>query len=776
MGLLSIIPILRYNRSVMYSDFVPGQPLAVADPPPRPRLSGLRTLPIFFIRPLRIFRDYRLADLRPDLLAGLTVALVVLPQAIAYALVAGLPPQTGLYAAIAGAIAGALWGSSNQLHTGPTNAASLLVLSVLLAVAAHGEPEYLAAAGLLAILVGVFRLAMGLARLGMLVNFVSDSVIVGFTAGAGVLIGANQTRNLLRLPIPSRPELLDTVDDALAHLGQAHWPSLACGLGTMAIIWAVQRLNRTRRAGRLPLPGPLIALVAASAVVAALGPATAVKVIGQIPHGLPPLAHLPVTDWQLVGKLSTGALAIAAIGLVEAMSIARSMAGQTQQRLDSNQEFVGQGLANIASALVSGYTCSGSFTRSAVNLKAGGRTALSSVFSGLFTLLAMLVFAPLAAAIPLSALAGVLVITAIGLIDRREMASIWRSRGADRTIMVVTLLATLFLPLQFAVLTGILMSLAFHILETSTPRVRTVLPDDRFEHFIYQPGKPACPQLGIIEILGDLYFGAVHHVEECIERNLAENPSQRFLLLRMQSVEHCDISGIHALEHVVRAYRERGGDVFLSRVRGPAFLVMEASGFYERLGADHFLPQDAAVSHLFHKVLDPAVCIYECPLAAFRECQNLPKRLPEAGPAERMALPALWHHAGQPDGGPLADVRSITPRDLRQALRSADPPLVLDVREPREFRRGHIAEARLTPLPTLLRWLENQTSGVADRDDQLAALSRDARLVFVCRGGRRSSRVAALFQARGYQNVMTLQGGMLAWEAEALLEAVDEIA
>ena len=211
----------------MYSDFVPGQPLAEADPPPRPRLSGLRTLPIFFIRPLRIFRDYRLADLRPDLLAGLTVALVVLPQAIAYALVAGLPPQTGLYAAIAGAIAGALWGSSNQLHTGPTNAASLLVLSVLLAVAAPGEPEYLAAAGLLAILVGVFRLAMGLARLGMLVNFVSDSFIVGFTAGAGVLIGANQTRNLLRLPIPSRPELLDTVADALAHLGQAHWPSLA---------------------------------------------------------------------------------------------------------------------------------------------------------------------------------------------------------------------------------------------------------------------------------------------------------------------------------------------------------------------------------------------------------------------------------------------------------------------------------------------------------------------------------------------------------------------
>lgn len=734
-----------------------------------PLLGLARATSAFLARPARIFRAYHTADLRPDILAGLTVALVIVPQAIAYALIAELPPQMGLYSAIAGAIVGALWGSSNHLQTGPTNAASLLVLSVLLPLAAPGTPEYLAAAALLTLMVGVFRAGMGLARLGMLVNFVSDSVIVGFTAGAGVLIAINQLRHLLRLPFPSDPDLIDTLADTVRYLNQTHWPSLLLGLITMAIVWGIQSINRKHRRGKLPLPGPLIALVAASIIGFIMQmDGWGIKVIGVIPRTLPPIAHIPLTDLRLIGDLSTGALAIAAIGLVEAMSIARSIAGQSRQRLNSDQEFVGQGLANIASAVFSGYTCSGSFTRSAVNFAAGARTPLASAFSGMFTLVAMLAFAPLAGHIPLSALAGVLMITAIGLIDRDEIARIWRSGGGDRIIMVATLAATIFLPLQFAVLTGILMSLAHYLLRTSTPRVRAVLPDNRFAHLTHQPEKPSCPQLGIIEILGDLYFGAAHHIEECIERNQIDNPGQRFLLLRMQSVEHCDISGIHALESIIRSYRDRGGDVFLTRVRAPVFEIMKASGFAQYLGEDHFLPQDSAVSELYYRQLDPAVCIYECPVRAFLECQNLPKNLYEAGSGIRMALPSL-------DAKTLDGVPAIAPQELWQALHTPAPPAVVDVREPREFQRGHVPGALSMPLPILLGRLNGAAGEGAQQGAQLT-LPAGRPLILVCRAGRRSRRVAALLASQGTTEVKVLQGGMLAWEAARLLEALEEAA
>lgn len=693
------------------------------------------------LQPIRLLRGYSQQALRADLVAGATVGLVLLPQALAFALLAGLPPEMGLYAAITAAIAGALWGSSSHLHTGPTNTASILALSVLLPIVEPGTPEFLAAAGLIAVLSGLIRLLMGLARLGMLVNFVSDSVAVGFTAGAGILIISNQFEALLRLDLPPSAGLIATFSGVAQQINQSHLPSLLIGVFTILAIQFLPKLTRK-------IPAVLGGIVGAALLAWFLGlEDRGVAVLGALPQALPPLAALPLLDLELIGELANGALALAIIGLVEAVAIARALAGYSGQRLDSNQEFVGQGMANIAAGVFSGYPCSGSFNRSALSYRSGGATALSNAFSGLFIVGAMFALGPLMSHLPRPVLAGALAITAFSMIDIASMRQIWRGAPGDAVIMFVTLASTLLLPLQFAVLIGVLMSLGYYLLRTSTPQVQVVVPDPTFRHWEVRPGAPSSPQLVVVDILGDLYFGAVSHIEERINAILEAGP-QRFLMLRMHNVQHCDISGIRALEHILRTMRQRGGDLYLVRVRAQVLHRMRATGFLKQLGEDHVLDEDGAVHYLFHHVFDPAVCIYECELRVFRECQNLPKRhLPD------LALSAPEANVAPPP--------AIAPQALWEALRAPDPPLVVDVRERREFRLGHVPDARHLSLAELL--------------GGPPVLPRDRKLILADRSGRRSARAAAYLAANGYPNVHILAGGMLAWEAANLLTAVETV-
>ena len=707
----------------------------------RPALSTFTSTLGYLTRPLQVLRSYQRSDLRADLIAGLTVGFILLPQSLVFAVMAGLPPQMGIYSAIVAAIVGALWGSSSHLQTGPTNTSSLLVLSTLVPIAVIGSPEYIAAAGVLAVLVGLLRLGLGLLRLGLLVNFVSDSVVVGFTSGAGLLIIISQLRALLRLSFPDSAELTFTLRNIFGHAPETHLPSLAIGLGTVVVILLLQRINRK-------LPGPLLAILLSSAVVAVLNlTEKGVKVIGAMQGGLPPLAKLPLFNLELIGQLSFGALAIAAIGLVEAMSITRSLSAQTRQRSDANQEFVGQGMASALAGLFSGYACSGSFNRSVALLQSGGRTAIASTMAGVFVLIASSLLTFVMAAIPLPALAGVLMVNAASMINAGEMLRIWRSVRVEGLIMLITFLGTLLLPLHFAVLTGILMSLAYYLLRTSFPRVLSVLPDEEFKHLIHQPDKPQCPQLAVIEILGDLYFGAVNHVEDTILANKIANPDQRYLLLRMQNVQHLDISGIHMLESVVEAYRSSGGDVYLVKVRPDVMERMQATDFVDLLGADHYLDEDGAIAHIFYRVLDPAICIYECEVRAFSECQNLPR------PTYQVDIPFRF-------ASPAHGFATVSAEALHAELRGISPPQVLDVRESREFRRGHIPQARNIPLPRLL--------------EQPPVLSADADLVCVSRSARRSRLAVEFLYGQGYTRLRVLDGGMVAWEAAALLEAIED--
>ncbi len=695
----------------------------------------------YLTRPWTILRGYQRSDVRPDLVAGLTIAVVLLPQAIAYAMIAELPAQMGLYSAIVAGIVGGLWGSSRHLHTGPTNATSLLVLATLLTITQPGSPEFLAAAGLLAVMVGVLKAVMGLLRMGVLVNFVADSVVLGFTAGAAVLIGVNQLRHLLRVQIESSPDLTTTVASLIRAVPDTHLISLGLGAGTIVVI-SLLRMLAPR------LPAALLGMVAASAVTGLFKlDQQGVAVLGALPQSLPPLTDLPMPSPGLLGKLSAGALAVSAIGLVEAVSSARSIASKSGQRLDSNQEFVGQGLSSIACGLLSGFAVSGSFTRSAINYSSGGRTPLASAFSSLWVMAAMFLLAPLAVYLPRAALAGVLLVTAWSMADRTEMRKIVRTSFGESSILVATFLATLLLPLEFAVLAGMLVSFARYLIKTSTPGVYPVVPDENFRHFVNVEESPVCPQLGVMNIEGSLYFGAVNHVEEAIRNNQEDNPRQRWLLLRMYMVDHCDVSGIHMLESVVRRYRQLGGDVYMEGVRPRVLHMIALYGFDRVIGQKNLLQDENAISYLFHKVLHPGFCVYECRERVFAECQALPK---DEHAADFQLITENPEH----------QIEELSPTVLKMLMDDPDEQLLLiDVREKSEFRNWHINGSRQIPLRNM--------------SEEGPELPPGHSLVFVSRIGRRSELAVHIMQDLGHLRSFNLKGGILAWEAAGYPIAVE---
>jgi len=687
-------------------------------------------------RPVEILRSYKMVRVRPDALAGLTVAVVAIPQSIAYASIAGLPPSYGLYAAAVAAIVGSLWGSSRFLNTGPTNAISILVLSILTPLAAIGSAQYLMAASVMAVMVGVFCIVFGFLGLGVLINFASRAVLLGFTAGAGVLIAAGQLKNLLRLDVPPSPHLWTSLGGVVDQFADTHIPSLLLGLATLVTMASIARFAPR-------LPAALMALTGAGLVVAVVGPdRLGVAVVGEISRQMPELTSFSLGwmwDNDLVGALITGSLAVAAMGLVEAVSIAREISRQSGERLDINQELVGQGMANVATGLFSGYACSGSFTRSAINFQSGARSQLSGVFCGGFVLVGVLAFGPAAAFLPKTALAGMIMVIAARMVDWHGVRRVMRTSRSETGIMLSTFAATLIFPLEFAVLAGVILSLAIYIYKSSLPTVHTVVPDSDFRHFVERDNAACCPQLGVINIRGALFFGAASHVEDELLRNFENNPGQDHLLLRMHGVNQCDLSGIDVLEGILRLYRDGGGDVFLVQVRPEVRRIMKASGFEELLGEDNLLVQEDAIEWLFENRIDPAVCIYECEHSVFAECQPLEKhpydiRLP--------SFPARFRY---PE-------RQLTVPEFEDALRvNRKDGVLVDVREEGEYLSGHLAGAELLPLRHIIEDAEQ--------------LPRDRPVMLVCRSGRRSTRAMHWLIGLGFEDVVNMKGGLLSWKA-----------
>lgn len=406
------------------------------------------------------------ATLKKDAVAGVSGALIVLPQGLAYAVIAGLPPEYGLYCAIGPAIVAALFGSSWHLVSGPTAAISIVVFSALSPLATPGTPEYVTLALTLGLLVGAIQLALGLVRLGRLTDLISHSVIVGFTTGAACLIAASQLTHFFGLSVASRTGFFPTAYEALLAL-----PRLNLAVTLIGLVTLLTCLLSRRLAPRLP--HMVIAMVAGS-VVAALVPwgaaaGTGIPLVGALPAAIPPLS-LPsfvLDDWN---RLGGSAIAIAILGLTEAVAIARAVALRSGQTIDGNQEFIGQGLSNIAGSFFSGYPSSGSFTRSGVNYEGGAVTPLAAVFASLILMAILFFIAPVVAYLPIAAMAGVLFVVAWGLIDWRAIRHIVGAEPGKRdaaAVFAVTFFSTLLIALEFAVFVGILFSLVLRTLRNT---------------------------------------------------------------------------------------------------------------------------------------------------------------------------------------------------------------------------------------------------------------------------------------------------------------------
>ncbi len=489
---------------------------------------------------LRWLPQQNRASVRRDLLVGLSGAILALPQSIAYALIAGLPAEYGLYAAIVPVLIACLWGSSWHLICGPTAAISIVLYAAVSPMAVPGSGDYITLILLLTFLAGVFQWLMGMLRFGALVNFVSHSVVIGFTLGAAVVIALGQLPSLMGLDLDSQTTALKTAQSLLQHVGEIDLPSLLLGLGTLLTGLAIKLL-------RPRWPALLISLLGAS-LLALLWPATFGHVarvpafIGQ----LPPLSPLPLLDVELILRLLPGAVAVGMLGLVTSLSIARSLSIRSEQLIDANQEIRAQGLSNLIGAWFSGYLSSGSFTRSGLSYDAGARSPLAGVFSALWVALFAVAGAQLIAHIPIPAMAGSILLICWGLVDHRAIRALYRVSRPEFVVMLLTFFATLLLELQTAIYAGVLASLFIYLKRPSQPRVQQSREGEA----------------DVLRVGGSIFFGASHHLQVRLQRCQATD-----VVIDARQINFIDYSGVEMLHQEARRLRRQDRSLTLRRAR-----------------------------------------------------------------------------------------------------------------------------------------------------------------------------------------------------------------
>lgn len=536
-------------------------------------MSLARALPI-----VEWSRNYDRGDLRPDLAAGVTIAAMLVPQAMAYALLAGLPPQVGLYASTVPVLAYAIFGTSRQLAVGPVAIVSLLTASALGQVVEEGSSGYLAVAALLALMVGAVHLVLGIARLGALVNLLSHAVLVGFTAAAAIIIGFSQVKHLLGISVERKTHFYETVSEVLRNLGGTHGLTLVVGLASFALLVGIKRLTPK-------VPGALVVVVASILAVEFFDLSSrGVQVVGDIPGALPTFG-LPARSWGLIGDLAVTALVITIVGFMESVAVAKVYARRYRYTLDANQELVGLGAANVASGLFGGYPVTGGFSRTAVNDAAGARTPLASIVTALLVLVTIAFLTPLLSSLPNAALGAIIVSAVIGLIDIDEMRHIAAVKRSDLISLGVAFFATLALGIEIGIGIAVVTSMLVVFARMSAPHraeLGQVAGTTTFRNVERFPEVDTFPGIRIVRIDAALSFVNAVNIKAYLLGVADELDSgESAIVLDASGINDIDATGADMLHELLVEMQERRVTMHLADVKGPARDVLRRAGLWD---------------------------------------------------------------------------------------------------------------------------------------------------------------------------------------------------
>ncbi len=525
------------------------------------------------------------STLSADVIAGITVALVLVPQSMAYAQLAGLPPYYGLYASFLPGIVAALFGSSRQLATGPVAVVSLMTAAALEPLALTPD-MYVAYAISLAIMVGIFQLMLGLLRLGVLVDFLSHPVVIGFTNAAAIIIATSQLSKIFGVVVEKGEHHYDTIWSVIvAATTETHTLTLGMGLLAIAIMALLKKYSPK-------MPNVLIAVVVTTLLAYFIGyEAQGGKVVGVVPAGVT-MPNLPAgVSWDILVQMITTAVIISIIGFMEAISIAKAMAARTRQRLDPNQELIGQGLGNMVSGLFQGYAVSGSFSRSAVNINAGAITGFSAVVTGLAVGATLLFLTPLLYHLPQATLAAVIMMAVINLVKIEPIIYAWRVQPHDGIVAIVTFILTLIVAphLETGIVTGVLLSLGLFLFRTMRPRISVLSrdPDGTLRDADVRQ-LATCDDISLIRFDGPLFFANTGYFNDTILDRVAHKPDLKFVIIDAEGINEIDATGEEMLHELDKRLQSAGIELLIARAKKQIMDILKRTGFVEAMGVERF--------------------------------------------------------------------------------------------------------------------------------------------------------------------------------------------
>lgn len=541
-------------------------------------------------------RNYHREDFVGDMIAGVIVAIMLIPQAMAYAMLAGLPPQIGLYASIVPLLLYSIFGSSNYIAVGPVAMVSLIVVSGVSELATPGSEEFIGYCLTLALLIGVIQIVMALFRLGFLVNFISHPVLVGFTSAAAIIIGASQLKHLLGVSVASSEYPFMTIVGSVLAACETNLPTFLIGVSAITVLLFFQ-MGFSRCAQRLGLSktlsdnlaklGPLVAVIAAAATVAILdlNEQASVAIVGEIPAGLPGVT-LPSFAWGELRAIAPLAFVITLVGYLESVSVAKALASRRREKVDANRELFALGMADLGSAFTGGYPVTGGFSRSLVNFSAGARTPLGSVITALIVAVSVAILTPAFYYIPNAVLAAIIIVAVVKLIDVKAPFKLWRYSRADAAALVVTFMSVLTLGIETGILVGVTATIVMLMWKMSRPHVAEIgrMPGGLGFRNVKRHAVETIPHVFAFRVDESLYFANAPFLESYIINQIATRPETRSVLLVCSGMNDIDDTGLEVLRTIDRELDEIGVGFFLAEVKGPVTDRMRLAGF-----ADEFM-------------------------------------------------------------------------------------------------------------------------------------------------------------------------------------------